>query len=81
MMCPIGVLLFRFGIRFFCGYEDIVVCSALAFSAGVFLCISLSDLLPEMEFHAHNRVRLTAALLAGILLSYGITFLEPGHLH
>ncbi len=81
MMCPLGVLFFRFGIHFFGGYEDQIVCSALAFSAGVFLCISLSDLLPEMEFHAHNRVRLTAALLAGILLSYGITFLEPGHLH
>jgi hypothetical protein len=34
-----------------------------------------------MEFHAHNRLRLTAALLAGILLAYGITFLEPAHLH
>lgn len=80
-MCPLGVILFRLGIGLFGGYHDQVVCSALAFSAGVFLCISLSDLLPEMEFHAHNRVRLTAALLAGILLAYGITFLEPGHLH
>ena len=80
-MCPIGALLFRFGISLFGGYQDVFVSASLAFSAGVFLCISLSDLLPEMEFHAHNRVRLTAALLAGILLAYGITFLEPGHLH
>ena len=80
-MCPIGALLFRFGISLFGTYQDVFVSSSLAFSAGVFLCISLSDLLPEMEFHAHNRVRLTAALLAGILLAYGITFLEPGHLH
>ena len=80
-MCPIGALLFRFGISLFGSYQDVFVSSSLAFSAGVFLCISLSDLLPEMEFHAHNRVRLTAALLAGILLAYGITFLEPGHLH
>ena len=78
---PIGALLFRFGISLFGSYQDVFVSSSLAFSAGVFLCISLSDLLPEMEFHAHNRVRLTAALLAGILLAYGITFLEPGHLH
>jgi hypothetical protein len=41
----------------------------------------LSDLLPEMEFHAHNRLQLTIALLGGILLAYGITFLEPVHLH
>ncbi len=80
-MCPLGVLIFKMGISFFGGYHDQVVCSSLAFSAGVFLCISLSDLLPEMEFHAHNRVRLTAVLLAGILLAYGITFLEPAHLH
>ncbi len=31
----------------------------LAFSAGVFLCIALSDLLPEMEFHSHHRVPLS----------------------
>jgi len=80
-MCPLGAILFGLGISLFGGYQEQFVCSALAFSAGVFLCISLSDLLPEMEFHAHNRVRLTAALLAGILLAYGITFLEPGHLH
>ena len=80
-MCPIGVALFVFGIRQFSGMQDLVVCSVLAFSAGVFLCIALSDLLPEMEFHAHNRFRLTAALTAGVLLAYGITFLEPAHLH
>lgn len=80
-MCPLGVILFGLGISFFGAYQEQVVCSALAFSAGVFLCIALSDLLPEMEFHAHNRARLTAALLAGTLLAYGITFLEPVHLH
>ncbi len=53
----------------------------LAASAGVFLCIALADLLPEMQFHAHNRWRLTAALLAGVALAWGIQFLEPAHLH
>jgi len=77
-MCPLGAAIFYFGMS---GLHPSAVDSALAFSAGIFLCISLSDLLPEMEFHAHNRVRLTAALLAGILLAYGITFLEPAHLH
>ena len=81
MMCPIGAALFMLGIRQFSGMQDTVVCSVLAFSAGVFLCIALSDLLPEMEFHAHNRFRLTVALTAGVLLAYGITFLENGHLH
>jgi len=80
-MCPLGALLFVLGINQFSSLREEVVSAALAFSAGVFLCISLSDLLPEMEFHAHNRLRLTAALLGGILLAYGITFLDPGHLH
>ena len=80
-MCPIGAALFVLGIRQFSGMQDTVVCAVIAFSAGVFLCIALSDLLPEMEFHAHNRFRLTVALTAGVLLAYGITFLEPAHLH
>ena len=80
VMCPIGAALFMLGIRQFSGMQDTVVCSALAFSAGVFLCIALSDLLPEMEFHAHNRFRLTVALTAGVLLAYGIAMLERARL-
>ncbi len=80
-MCPIGAALFVLGIRQLSGMQDTVLCAVIAFSAGVFLCIALSDLLPEMEFHAHNRFRLTVALTAGVLLAYGITFLEPSHLH
>ena len=41
---------------------------ALAFSAGTFLCIALSDLLPELQFHAHDRFKLSLALLAGFCL-------------
>ncbi len=48
---------------------------------GVFLCISLSDLLPEMEFHSHNRIRLSVALILGIATAWGIGFLEPKHAH
>ena len=50
----------------------------LAASAGVFLCISLSDLLPEVQFHRHDRLQLSASLLLGI----GISFvLEMMHRH
>ena len=42
--------------------------AALAFSAGTFLCIALSDLLPELQFHAHDRTKLSLALLAGFAL-------------
>jgi zinc and cadmium transporter len=81
LMCPLGALLFVLGVKQLTSVQDSVISAALAFSAGVFLCISLSDLLPEMEFHAHNRLQLTIALLGGILLAYGITFLEPAHMH
>jgi zinc and cadmium transporter len=40
--------------------------TALAFSAGTFLCIALSDLLPELQFHKHDRVALSVSLLAGL---------------
>ena len=42
----------------------------LAFASGSFLCIALSDLLPEIQFHRHDRFKLTLAFLIGILLSY-----------
>ena len=80
-LCPLGALLFHFGLRAWTGNESLIVGAALAFSAGVFICISLSDLLPEVEFHSHDRVPLSLALLAGLLLSWAIGFLEPEHSH
>jgi zinc and cadmium transporter len=43
---------------------------ALAFSAGTFLSIALGDLMPELQFHTHDRVKLSAALLAGVAVMY-----------
>jgi zinc and cadmium transporter len=54
--------------------------AALAFSAGTFLFIALSDLLPEVQFHRHDRVPLFGALVAGVVLMGGIALLE-GHDH
>jgi zinc and cadmium transporter len=51
--------------------------AALAFSSGTFLLIALSDLLPEVQFHRHDRVPLFLALLSGLLLMAGIAYLEP----
>ncbi len=75
-MCPIGAGIFLAGVHQLSAMQNVVICAALAFSAGVFLCIALSDLLPEMEFHSHNQVGLTLALLGGILIAYGVTFLH-----
>ncbi|MEY3027723.1 MAG: hypothetical protein RLZZ238_2620 [Planctomycetota bacterium] len=49
---------------------------ALAFSAGTFICIATSDLLPELQFHRHDRVGLSAALLVGLALAASIARIE-----
>ena len=69
------------GVSQFSGMQRELLGTALSFAAGVFICIALSDLLPEMEFHAHNKVQLTVALGLGIALSWALTLLESGHLH
>jgi zinc and cadmium transporter len=51
--------------------------AALAFSAGTFLFIALSDLLPEVQFHRHDRVPLSLFLVAGVVLMGVIALLEP----
>ena len=81
MMCPLGAALFILGVERLTSDQSILVGCALAFSAGVFLCISAGDLLPEIHFHSHDRVKLSAALLAGVLLAYAIGFLEPEQMH
>jgi zinc and cadmium transporter len=50
--------------------------AALAFSAGTFLFIALSDLLPEVQFHRHDRVPLFLALVLGVVFMGAISFLE-----
>ncbi len=80
-MCPLGALLFFFGVDLLGAGRDQAVAAALAFSAGAFVCIALSDLLPEVHFHSHDRAKLTAAFLVGIVLAYGIGGLEPAGLH
>ncbi len=76
LMVPIGVLLFHFGLGHDPAREAQVISAALAFSAGMFICISLSDLLPELQFHRHDRVKLTAALLLGLALAWAVGLLE-----
>jgi zinc and cadmium transporter len=58
------------------GFQRQVTGAALAFSAGTFLFIALSDLLPEVQFHRHDRIPLFLCLLAGVLFMGGIAVLE-----
>jgi zinc and cadmium transporter len=80
-MCPVGALLFFFGVGYLDDSRDYVVGVALAFSAGAFICIALSDLLPEVHFHSHDKAKLTLAFLLGIALAYGIGSIEPDDAH
>jgi zinc and cadmium transporter len=80
-MCPLGALLFYFGVDFIGESRDVVVAGALAFSAGAFICIALSDLLPEVHFHSHDRGKLSVAFLLGIALAFAIGGIEPAGVH
>jgi zinc and cadmium transporter len=81
LMCPLGALLFYFGVDFIGESRDVVVAGALAFSAGAFICIALSDLLPEVHFHSHDRGKLSVAFLLGIALAFAIGGIEPAGVH
>lgn len=81
LLCPLGALLFYFGVDLLGDARHYAVAVALAFSAGAFICIALSDLLPEVHFHSHDRGKLTLAFVAGIILAYAIGIIEPASAH
>jgi zinc and cadmium transporter len=73
---PIGVALFLLGVDSTTGQAGQALGIVLACAAGMFLCIASSDLLPELQFHTHDRGKLSAALLLGIALAAGLVMLE-----
>ncbi len=75
---PLGAMLFYFGASHLAGGNIPVLGCALAFCAGSFLCIASSDLLPELQFHSHDRFKLSVALLAGLSVAILIGQLEAG---
>ncbi|WP_202594920.1 ZIP family metal transporter [Blastopirellula marina] len=82
LMCPIGVVLFYFAIGSLDdAWRHNVVGGALGFAAGVFICIALADILPEIQFHSHDKWKLSSVLLLGALLAVAIGWLEPPHAH
>jgi zinc and cadmium transporter len=63
---PLGVVLFYLGANHIADSNVVFLGCALAFCAGTFLCIACSDLLPELQFHSHDRFKLSIALIAGL---------------
>lgn len=82
VIAPLGVLGFFLGLGQVESSHSHFVGIALCFAAGAFLCISTSDLLPEVQFHRHDRVKLSLALLLGVALAAAIVLFETGgHAH
>src|SRR5437016_6094586 len=77
---PAGLLLFYLGVDRCSQAAPPFRGAVLAFAAATFLSIATSDLLPELQFHAHDRGKLSVALLAGVGISALIASIETtGH--
>jgi zinc transporter ZupT len=77
LLIPLGVLLFQIGRSVLATQVDSAFTGCvLAFSAGTFICIALSDLLPEVQFHSHDRLRLFLAVIFGAALMWGTALVE-----
>ncbi|HMP84199.1 MAG TPA: ZIP family metal transporter, partial [Verrucomicrobiota bacterium] len=79
MVTPLGALLFFLGAGHFAVEQPAWIGGALAFCAGTFLCIACADLLPELQFHTHDRGKLSLALIAGVGIA--ILIARFGHVH
>ncbi|MGE0755636.1 MAG: ZIP family metal transporter [Pirellulaceae bacterium] len=76
LVIPLGVAIFYLGLGSLREQSTVLGCS-LGISAGVFLCIAASDLLPEMHFHSHDRGALSLWLLTGVGLAFLLENLSP----
>ena len=82
LLCPLITVLTFFGVGLLSQLNELhVIGYVMAFAAGVFLCISLSDLLPEIQFHSHDRGMLILAFLIGIGLAYALFHFESETMH
>lgn len=73
---PLGAALFMVGLASSGLEHSTTVSYAMGFAAGVFLCIALSDLLPELHFHRHDAGKLTVCLAIGLALAWTINHFE-----
>ena len=79
---PLGVVLFFLGASHYADSNAAFLGCTLAFCAGTFMCIACSDLLPELQFHSHDRFKLSFALVAGLVVAVLIGGFEMcGHEH
>jgi zinc and cadmium transporter len=73
---PLGAGLFYLGAAHFADSNASFLGCSLAICSGSFLCIAGSDLLPELQFHSHDRFKLSVALVAGLMVAVLVGQLE-----
>lgn len=76
LLCPLGAVFALWGLGLLGPAEGDAIGRALAFGAGALVCVSLSDLLPEIHFHEHDRFLLTVSFVLGIALAYVLHYVE-----
>ncbi|MFM8805094.1 MAG: ZIP family metal transporter [Planctomycetia bacterium] len=82
LIVPLGAVAFLASLRLFGDHQATIIGVAMALAAGAFLCIAAADLLPEVQFHSHDRVLLTLSLALGLGIAWGITLMErSSHAH
>jgi len=82
LVVPIGTAGFLVSLPLFGGQQEAAVGIALALAGGAFVCIAAADLLPEVQFHTHDRVLLTTVLALGLGLAWGMAIAERStHTH
>lgn len=82
LIVPLGAVAFLGSLRLFGAHQATILGVAMALAAGAFLCIAAADLLPEVQFHSHDRVLLTLSLALGLGIAWGITAMErTSHAH
>jgi zinc and cadmium transporter len=82
LVAPVGVLAFFLGLEQAGESTAAILGGTLCFAGGACLCIASSDLLPELQFHSHDRFKLSVALLAGLAFAWTLVYLEnQGHDH
>ena len=76
LVVPLGAVSFLMSLPLFGGQQAMALGVALAVAGGAFVCIAAADLLPEVQFHTHDRLLLTTALALGLAMAWGITVAE-----
>lgn len=80
LLVPVGAVAFYF-TKGAVADSSTLVGYTMAFSAGTFLAIALTDLLPEIHFHAHDRHKLSGAMALGLVVMWATSLIGHGDGH